>query len=79
MSRKMWSWVIAVAVLAAVDVGTTIDSIVTWKRSANGPTSATIGQVLGVFTSVGLLLVLVMLVIGGVRSNRRDRNAFRPR
>jgi hypothetical protein len=79
MSRKMWLWVTAVAILAAVDLGVTIHSMATFKQSPNGPSTSTIGQVLGVVTSVGLILVLVMLIIGGVRSNRVRRSAFRPR
>ena len=79
MTRRHVGWLIAVAVLAAVDLGLTIHAHATWKRSANGPSSASIGQVLGWVTSAGLIVVFVLLAIGARRSVKRRQNAFRPR
>jgi uncharacterized membrane protein len=77
MTRKMWLWVTGVAVLAAIDLAATIHAHATWKRSSTGPSVTSLGQVLGFVTSFGLLVLLVLLIVGGVRSARRRRNSFR--
>jgi uncharacterized membrane protein len=78
MTRRHLGWLIAVGVLAAVDLGLTIHAHETWKQSPNGPSTASLGQVLGWVTSVGLIVVFVLLAIGARRSVKRRQNAFRP-
>jgi hypothetical protein len=64
-SRK---WLLIVGTVAAIDFALTLHSTLTWSPTPGGPTVAPIGQLLGWFSTIGLLSWVAFILIGAVRN-----------
>jgi hypothetical protein len=76
MTRRMWIWVVGVAVLAAVDLLSTIHAHEVWKKSASakgGPSVMTLGQLTGFISSTVLVAVVCLILASGFTRAARAR------
>jgi uncharacterized membrane protein len=79
VTRRSWSWLGIVGVLAVVDGGFTLRSTLTWTPQPGGPTDGTLGQLVGWFTFTVLVVWMALIVVGAVRSARERRQMTRRR
>jgi hypothetical protein len=74
LSRRRVSWLVAVAVLGAVDLAATIHAHLSFHRTPTGPSVMPLTQVLGWITSVLLLGLAITLAAAAVLTARRRRS-----
>ncbi len=78
MTRRMWIWVVGVAVLAAVDLLSAIHAHEVWKKSASaegGPSVMTLGQLAGFISSTVLVAVVCLILASGFTRAARARRS----
>jgi len=69
MSKHLSRWIAALALLAIVDWALTVHAHLTYHHHPGGPTIMPLGQLLGWVTSVGLVVVIVILLIARYRQH----------
>ncbi len=71
MTRTAWTWAGGFGLAGLVDLGLTVHAHDTWHAQAGGPSVMTLGQLLGFVSSVVLLVAAVLILISGIRGQRR--------
>ena len=64
MSKHLSRWIAALVLLAVVDWALTVHAHLTYHHHAGGPTIMPLGQLLGWITSIGLVIIIVLLLMG---------------
>ena len=67
MSKHLSRWIAVLALLAIVDWALTIHAHLTYHHHPGGPTIMPLGQLLGWVTSIGLVVVIMVLLIARQR------------
>lgn len=76
MTRRTWKWVLGLAVLAVVDLLSTVRAHEVWKKSASaegGPSVMTLGQLAGFISSTVLVVIVCLILASGLRRAARAR------
>jgi hypothetical protein len=69
----MVQWIAGLAVLAMVDLVATVHAMATWHKQPGTAAVLTLNQMLGLITSIGLLIIVTLIVITGLRRRRDAR------
>ncbi len=76
MTRRTWKWAVGLAVVAVVDLLSTVRAHEVWKKSASaegGPSVMTLGQLAGFISSTVLVVIVCLILASGLRGAARAR------
>jgi hypothetical protein len=73
MTRRMWGWVAALTLLAAIDLSATIRAHARWQPPPDSQASLTLPQLLGFASSAALIVVVGLILVSGWQTWRQRR------